>query len=475
MNGFLRDYIYATHINRGCFGYDNIDNDENESKSKDFECDINNCFIVARSNRNKNQMGQHNKKRRILFFIDEDKNGNKDNDEINKNTYTQQICDALHCWVYHTPKININKYIININDNDEEEAMDDELEFDLLIVDDIIKKLGEMIMKTRKSSNRFRNTRNTRYESAKGNKFMTNQQSDESLATKIEETKEEITEDDIAIYQSAVYGNDKLLLQKEKKLKKETISNVECWMDVIFNEIITHKFDSKTVKKFVNLIKSEEYATESIYDDLHNEYESNIFNEFTNDKLHGLLRSIVFEKEQKGKIYSAGYRFFYHKYYKENGNKEWNILYEQYNGKPAVEGNAGFLISDWVINSKYKDFKTELLNNKWSPFSLSQYNDILEKATIQLQNWLNDKDAPPLQCQYTWHEDDAWTEKMYGIKHKEPIKLHHIMALMFYCNFSKHSYSFSSTFRKMSPYETNQTLKDRHSEFYYWGKYLREC
>eukprot|EP01084_Bolivina_argentea_P291032 500121_1 len=27
----------------------------------------------------------------------------------------------------------------------------------------------------------------------------------------------------------------------------------------------------------------------------------------------------------------------------------------------------------------------------------------------------------------------------------------------------------------MSPYETNKTLKDRHSEFYYWGKYLREC
>eukprot|EP01084_Bolivina_argentea_P152383 265834_1 len=56
MNGFLRDYIYVTHTNRGCFGYDNINNNENETKSKDFECDIDTCFIVSRSNRNKNKM-----------------------------------------------------------------------------------------------------------------------------------------------------------------------------------------------------------------------------------------------------------------------------------------------------------------------------------------------------------------------------------------------------------------------------------
>eukprot|EP01084_Bolivina_argentea_P083226 150699_1 len=98
--------------------------------------------------------------------------------------------------------------------------MDDELEFDLLIIDDIIKRLGEMIMKTRKSSTRFRNTRNTRYESAKSNKFITNQQANESLSTKIEDTKEEINENDIAMYQSAVYGNDQLLLQKDKKGNK---------------------------------------------------------------------------------------------------------------------------------------------------------------------------------------------------------------------------------------------------------------
>eukprot|EP01084_Bolivina_argentea_P112221 200165_1 len=329
MNGFLRDYIYATHINRGCFGYDNIDNDENESKSKDFECDINNCFIVARSNRNKNQMGQHNKKRRILFFIDEDKNGNKDNDEINKNTYTQQICDALHCWVYHTPKININKYIININDNDEEEAMDDELEFDLLIVDDIIKKLGEMIMKTRKSSNRFRNTRNTRYESAKGNKFMTNQQSDESLATKIEETKEEITEDDIAIYQSAVYGNDQLLLQKDKKANKKQESgfNNKCWMDDFYKEIRRGQIKTAEIKKIDNYIQEQQFDSDAIYDDISDQQQSNIANSFgdaNNDKnqFNKVLSVVLCEADMDNNVYDPSFRFFYWDHYKNNTD-EW--------------------------------------------------------------------------------------------------------------------------------------------------------
>ncbi len=88
---------------------------------------------------------------------------------------------------------------------------------------------------------------------------------------------------------------------------------------------------------------------------------------------------------------------------------------------------------------------------------------------IYLKEWLNDPDAPPLTANHR-----TGMLQFYGIKEDERIGLEHIMVLMFYTDFDENSRIFSSTYRKISEYESNESLKARHSEVYYWGRYLRE-
>ena len=55
------------------------------------------------------------------------------------------------------------------------------------------------------------------------------------------------------------------------------------------------------------------------------------------------------------------------------------------------------------------------------------------------------------------------------------ITINHILAVLLYANFTKHSYLFSSTYRKNDLYESDSALKHRHKEHFWWGRYLREA
>ena len=66
-------------------------------------------------------------------------------------------------------------------------------------------------------------------------------------------------------------------------------------------------------------------------------------------------------------------------------------------------------------------------------------------------------------------------EKSYGLKDGAPVSLEHIVALLFYTNFTENSFMFSKTYRKAGPFESDRLLKRRHS---IWGRLLRvlvEC
>eukprot|EP01083_Nonionella_stella_P236262 829968_1 len=69
--------------------------------------------------------------------------------------------------------------------------------------------------------------------------------------------------------------------------------------------------------------------------------------------------------------------------------------------------------------------------------------------------------------------DGDW-EVVYNIKRGSPITLKHILSVLFYTNHTDLSSEFSQSFRKLYETETDQSLKERHSEYRNWGKYLRE-
>ena len=68
-----------------------------------------------------------------------------------------------------------------------------------------------------------------------------------------------------------------------------------------------------------------------------------------------------------------------------------------------------------------------------------------------------------------------YEQRFYGIAPGTIITVQHILSILLYTNYSKHSYLFSATYRKNDMFETNISLKTRHSEFWWWGKLLREA
>ena len=52
--------------------------------------------------------------------------------------------------------------------------------------------------------------------------------------------------------------------------------------------------------------------------------------------------------------------------------------------------------------------------------------------------------------------------------------MEHIIALLQYTNYTDSSFAFSQTYRRSHPFESDRSIKQRHSEVAIWGKRLRE-
>ena len=440
INRFLDDYRFITYHRRDILPFHDDENDEIE------ECDINSCYIDSRNQRNKTQMATNNNLRNEMFFINDDNDHNDDNDDNNKDIVIQSILDSLHIFIYHTLRIRFQKYIESKSDDEvEHDDGKQNMEDDIACFDGKVKELGDVIKQKRKSSNRYRRAGLRRY-SVKNNKFV---------------TKNTSIPDD--------YNNtngDQFTL---------------CFIDYLFRGINESKSNihQRFIDKFKTFLSEQEYDTDSICQDVNNYPQSNILNntneyEKENQQLLSILNKFVYIETSHKTLYSAGYRYFYWKYY-ENIENEANVLWIRSSGQPACESNPGYKIKDWFIPRKYKDLREELLTNKISTVSLHQFNNIKQQATMKLKNWLNDPETRPLESQHQNRKERAWAEKCYGIKQHTSISVQHIMALMFYTNFSDQSAAFSATFRRKHGFETDENLKARNREVWNWSKLLREC
>ena len=207
-NIFLSDYNYIVNNENLLFDNDD-DSDDNNI------CDASSCLMISRVNRNKSLYSRNDVERNKLYFNNDN---NNNSDDLNRNILSQQIIDSLHDTFYHTLRINKNEYINN-NNNDDDDKIDDDDDIDF---DVEIEKLCKIIEKRKKSSKRFIRS-NNRYSTY--NKFITTdstETADTSITNnnddnnkKAATSKTQNESDDIAVYQSVVYGNESLLLAKE--------------------------------------------------------------------------------------------------------------------------------------------------------------------------------------------------------------------------------------------------------------------
>eukprot|EP01084_Bolivina_argentea_P146008 255782_1 len=126
----------------------------------------------------------------------------------------------------------------------------------------------------------------------------------------------------------------------------------------------------------------------------------------------------------KNKTYGYGFEFVYQNRYDYNG---------------------------LIVSKKYKTMKEELTQNQICKIAMHEFRSEIEKAIIHYN------------CDY----------RRYKNRMKYML-LHHMLAVMIYCNYDELQSKFSVTYRKTSPTETDESVLQRHSNFYWLGMYLRE-
>eukprot|EP01083_Nonionella_stella_P230312 814259_1 len=346
--------------------------DEIHDKENDTVCDAEVCRVIDRSEIDRT------KARQIYFYTKTD-----DDTDINRNISIQQILDSLHVFMYHTFRIHPDEYQQIEEETKEKEGDDEDDEkqddSDTLYDDRITQKILNVIQKAKAASRRFRRTRNT---TQIHNKFMTSNQFDNVPCNDTEPEQDAM--DDVAAYQSAVYGNEQLLLQQQQK-----VSDDPCVTDALFEELrkrcAVDDTDGSVLKQLQQWVDNEEYDTDAITDDLdfQEEDQSNLkrilLDRFEIAAL--FVHQIEFEEYTKHNIYDPGVRFFYWPYFKDN-EEERSLIYKA--GAYVYDWNRGYKLKNWYIPKKYDNLKEELTQNETKPFPMDAYDTIIATASLKL-------------------------------------------------------------------------------------------
>eukprot|EP01084_Bolivina_argentea_P224274 379292_1 len=157
--------------------------------------------------------------------------------------------------------------------------------------------------------------------------------------------------------------------------------------------------------------------------------------------------------------YSYGYRYFYWKYY-EYDNSVIDPVSCTY-----CPANHGYTLKDWYVYNKYETFKIELTSNKLCFIEMTQWNLLYKKA----------KDYSQTEFVSTIYCARDATAKYYEMKYKDNIGLHHLIAILIYCNYDTLQTVFSKTYRLQNTNHSLKKLKKRHENYFHLGRALREC
>jgi len=253
--------------------------------------------------------------------------------------------------------------------------------------------------------------------------------------------------------------------------------DVSTFLEDVVEHLITHEIDHATVDAFLDMVTSNDFDTDALQIDACLD-PSNIKNALqtrtvTTDRPRRpfeQFRICLSKYVPKQPFYSFGYRFYYWPFFAddgEGGQNEQNALQtitDQDGARSYYDrGNEGFSCAHWYIHQKFANLQDEILNNDICRLSANDFKELIAEAKMKLEmDESRQKSAEGL------------FETVYNIEAGSPLTLNHVLAVMLYCNFTKLCYEFSRTYRKLNRQETDDGLKDRHSNFYHFGKLLRE-
>eukprot|EP01084_Bolivina_argentea_P309652 535671_1 len=167
--------------------------------------------------------------------------------------------------------------------------------------------------------------------------------------------------------------------------------------DIIFQQILDtihcyycHSFDTgykltqQNKSDFLETLDDEEIKTSDYVDDklaasIHEYIDG--FSKLIQPVYNKFCSALPYSKLN----YNFGFRFFYWDYYKNNLDTIDKCHIDEFQEHHDAT-NEGYLLNDFYVQAKYKDFKNELLFNHIYVISLFQWNNHLKKATQHKKN-----------------------------------------------------------------------------------------
>ena len=136
----------------------------------------------------------------------------------------------------------------------------------------------------------------------------------------------------------------------------------------------------------------------------------------------------------------------------------------------SSDAHSGFKVCSLFIERKYGSFKEELTNYK-DEFAKDSnlINVVMEKAKTYMEESQVIKATKAKG--YEWKGP---IPPYYGIAEDSPLLVDHLLSVLLYCDYTKHSASFSRAFRKTEEFEGIQSIKQRNSQYFWMAKRLRE-
>ena len=432
VNKLLADFNRLTE-NEEILGFYN--EKEDEQKDDELMCDADCCFILNRQRRPRDGRTES------TLFLVHDKD---DEESAMRSIAIQQCLDSIHCFVHHDLRLNIREIGQQVL---KQKMMNDDDENDNLCYDYMSTEIGNISQRATMTSSRFRtHTVDQKYDKFTTDAHGTNESRDGNCGL----------------------GN---------------CDGIPCFMELIATDLSNQGMSNQGLTILMQFIKDEKFETDSFIenyedDEINDEAEhyelslKYILNMVLKTEtipqrtVSEIIDHLIMKRRSQQMQYSSSLRMFYWPFYAKN-EAEYNSVYKK-GSVSTLEGNHGYRLCDWYIESKYKDFKTEMVSNPLSGVSMRIWNETLQKAKIKLAAYRQDSRRRQLICVHP-----HW-ERLYNIQIGEEATISHILALLFYTNMTKASFEFSASFRRAFWNETDTSLKGRHSAFVHQARLLRE-
>ena len=159
--------------------------------------------------------------------------------------------------------------------------------------------------------------------------------------------------------------------------------------------------------------------------------------------------------------FSIGLRFYYWQFY-----KHIDQLPHKDNRPGRITDHSGYKVRDLYVKKKYNSFGEEIKNYRY--IDIKQYNDII---MIKAQQYITTEMAKSIKSQ---NPENRLFPKHYEIARDTALGINNLISIILYTDFTGLCSDFSSTFRKIYPYETLSSIKRRNSKYWWLSKILRE-